>query len=74
MITQSEFGIQTPIAGLPSSASGYALPLGNTCAIEAATPQLLPDTLTLVCSDPNFGTAVAQTVWTGATGAVCTIQ
>jgi hypothetical protein len=76
-INQSEFGIQTPIAGLPSTtaASGpYVLPLGNTCAITEATPQLIPDILTLVCSDPNFGTAVAQTIWNGATGTDCTIE
>jgi hypothetical protein len=65
-ITQSSFTIQTPITGLPSSASGYVLPIANSCAIEFATPQLIPDTLTLTCSDPTFGTAVAQTVWNGA--------
>ena len=76
-IAQSEFGIDTPLPGLQgtTAASGaYVVPNTNTCAITLATPQLIPDTLTLVCSDPNFGTAVAQTIWNGATGTDCTIE
>jgi hypothetical protein len=65
-ITQTEFEIQSPVTGLPGTASGYAPPTSNSCAVEFSSPQLLPDTLTLVCSDPNFGTAVAQTQWNGA--------
>jgi hypothetical protein len=42
------------------------VPHENSCAIEYATPQLIPDTLTLTCSDATYGTAVAQLAWNGA--------
>jgi hypothetical protein len=67
-ITSSGPAIQSPITGLPGmepvtpSSPDYVSP--NACAVEDASPVLLPDTLTLVCSDPNLGTAVAQLVWT----------
>jgi hypothetical protein len=67
-ITSSGPAIQSPIMNLPGmepvtpSSPDYVSP--NACAVEDALPVLLPDTLTLVCSDPNYGTAVAQLVWT----------
>jgi hypothetical protein len=63
-ITPSTYAIQ-PAISVPTSGSGYVLSNENSCAIELATPQLIPDTLTLVCSDEYLGTAVAQTVWSG---------
>jgi hypothetical protein len=58
--------IASPIANLPSSQANY-IPIENSCAIQGATPQpLIPDTLTLTCSDGTYGTAAASLAWTGA--------
>jgi hypothetical protein len=57
--------IASPITGLPGIETSY-VPTENTCAISGATPQLIPDMLTLTCSDATYGTAVATLAWTGA--------
>lgn len=58
--------IASPIANLPGSQANY-IPIENSCAIQGATPKpLIPDTLTLTCSDGTYGTAAASLAWTGA--------
>jgi hypothetical protein len=56
--------IPAPITGLAGSQTGY-VPYENSCAVESATPQLIPDTLTLTCSDATYGTADASVAWIG---------
>ena len=58
------YPIASPITGLPGAKSGYLD--DNDCAISSIP--FYEDTLTLTCTDPNYGTAIATTVWNPGCG------